>query len=151
MIATASHINLKNIYDQDFNQWLEITANLLKQKSFNELDLENLIEEIEAMGKSQKRELENRLIVLIIHLLKWKYQTNKRSQSWLSTILEQRRQLKKLLKDNPSLKLHLEKIKEECYEDAREDASIETRLNLNIFPEVNPFSLEEIFQVDFLP
>jgi len=77
MVAITSKLELKEIYDRDFHQWLEITANLLKEKKFTELDLVNLIIEIEAMGKNTQRELKNRLVVLIMHLLKWKFNLKK--------------------------------------------------------------------------
>ena len=90
-------MNYNSLYEQDFNLWLKTTADLLRKQEFTSLDLENLITEIEAMGRSEKRELYNRLIILLLHLLKWEYQPSHRSNSWLSTINEQRRQIIKLL------------------------------------------------------
>ena len=75
-----------NLYEQDFLLWIETTANLLRAGKLTEIDIANLIEEIESMGRSEKRELKNRLIVLLMHLLKWKYQPGKRSESWKNTI-----------------------------------------------------------------
>jgi hypothetical protein len=151
MVLLKDKIDLKEIYEQDFNIWLEITANLLKEKQFDELDLENLIEEIESMSRNNKRELDSRLIVLIMHLLKWKYQPQKQSKSWLSTINEQRRQIDNLLKYNPSLKPFVLTIINQCYQRSRKDASKETKLKLNSFPVDNPFTLEEILDEDFFP
>lgn len=151
MISTNYQLELTEIYEQDFNQWLEITANLLKEKKFSQLDLANLIIEIEAMGKNNQRELKNRLVVLIMHLLKWKYQPEKKSNSWLKTINEQRRQLLFLLEDNPSLKPKIETVINKCYALARKEASQETKLNISKFPEDNPFLLTEILDADFFP
>jgi hypothetical protein len=151
MITLTTKTDLKQIYEQDFNIWLEKTANLLKEGKFEELDLENLIEEIEDMGKNNKRELESRLIVLVMHLLKWKYQPQKKSKSWLKTINEQRIQLKILLKYNPSLKPFITTIIDECYQDARKNASKETNLSLMTFPVDNPLSIEQILDRDFFP
>ncbi len=151
MVAIKSELELKEIYDQDFNQWLVITAKLLKENKFSELDLENLILEIEAMGKNNQRELKNRLVVLIMHLLKWKYQPEKKSTSWLKTINEQRRQLTFLLEDNPSLKPKINTVIDKCYSLARKEASQETNLPLKTFPENNPFTLTEILDADFFP
>lgn len=151
MLEIKSQLELKKIYDQDFNQWLEITANLLKQKKFKALDLENLIIEIESMGKSNKRELKSRLIILIMHLLKWKYQPEKRSQSWLSTINEQRLQIELLLEQNPSLKPQIQPIIEKYYSKARKIASQETNLNLSLFPSEIPFNTNSILESDFFP
>lgn len=151
MVVTKSQLELKEIYEQDFNQWLKITANLLQQKKFKEIDLDNLIIELESMGKSNKRELISRLIILIMHLLKWKYQPQKQSKSWLSTINEQRLQLELILEQNPSLKREIEQIITQRYEKARKMASQETRLGLQLFPSENPFNLTEILAEDFFP
>lgn len=128
-------MTLNSLYDRDYSLWLETTATLLRSKDFAGLDLENLIEEIEAMGRSEKRELYNRLIVLLLHLLKWDYQPSHRSNSWLSTINKQRRQIIKLLEDSPSLKNYLQEHFGECYQIARKDASSETGLPLAHFLE----------------
>ncbi len=151
MVSTIDKLELTEIYEKDFNQWLEITANLLKENKFNELDLENLIIEIEAMGKNNQRELASRLIILIMHLLKWKYQPKKKSRSWLSTINEQRLQLELLLEQNPSLNNKIPNIINSCYTKARTIAHRETNLPLTIFPEDNPFILTEILDADFFP
>lgn len=150
MVTTIKY-DLKQLYEQDFYLWLETNAKLLSEKRFTELDLEHLITEIISMGKSEKRELENRLIVLIMHLLKCQYQSDKLSKSWINTIKEQRRQIRKLLKNSPSLKSYLPKFIDECYQDARFEASDETRLELITFPLNNPFSLDDILNSEFFP
>jgi hypothetical protein len=140
------------LYEQDYQQWLEKTVNLLRDRSFELLDLDNLIEEIEDMGKSSKREVFNRLVVLLIHLLKWKYQPARQSNSWLSTINEQRRQLLILFRDSPSLhKSYVPTIFSECYQMACKLASKETKLPLATFPESCPFTEIEILDFDFFP
>jgi Domain of unknown function DUF29 len=138
-----------SLYEQDFTLWLETTADSLRKKDFASLDLENLIEEIEAMGRSEKRELYNRLIVLLMHLLKWEYQPSHRSNSWLSTINEQRRQIIKLLADSPSLKNYLQENFPECYQLARKDASLETGLPIENFPEQLTFFQENLLNADY--
>jgi hypothetical protein len=140
------------LYEHDYQQWLEKTVKLLRDRSFELLDLDNLIEEIEDMGKSSKREVFNRLVVLLIHLLKWKYQPARQSNSWLSTINEQRRQLFILFRDSPSLpKSYLPNIFDECYQMACKLAAKETNLPLATFPESCPFTEIEILDFDFLP
>jgi hypothetical protein len=140
------------LYEHDYQQWLEKTVKLLRDHSFELLDLDNLIEEIEDMGKSSKREVFNRLVVLLIHLLKWKYQPARQSNSWLSTINEQRRQLFILFRDSPSLpKSYLPNIFDECYQMACKLAAKETNLPLATFPESCPFTEIEILDFDFLP
>jgi hypothetical protein len=92
------------LYNQDYCLWLETTAKLLRNHQLDHVDFEHLIEEIEDMGKEKRRELKNRLIVLLMHLLKYQYQSEKRSSSWVSTIWEQFYQIESLLEDSPSLK-----------------------------------------------
>lgn len=140
-----------NLYDQDFNLWLETTVNQLKKRQLDQLDYENLIEEIEDMGKSQKHALESNLIVILMHLLKYQYQPEKRSNSWRYTIREHRRRVLRSLKDSPSLKPYLVEIFESCYDYAMKEAADETGLSLDIFPVKSPFSLEETLDFDFLP
>lgn len=140
-----------NLYEQDFYLWIETIAKQLKTGRFAEIDLENLIEEIESMGRSEKRALESNLVVLLMHLLKYKYQPEKRTNSWLSTILEHRRRLNRNLQDSPSLKKYFLKIFSECYQDARQQAAIETGLLIDNFPAESPFSEDRCLNKDFLP
>ena len=133
-----------DLYDQDFYLWIETISKQLKAGKFAEIDLANLIEEIESMGKSEKRELKSRLIVLLMHLLKWQYQPEKRSESWRSTITEQRICIELLLEDSPSLQPLLIEIFVDCYEKARLKASEETGIKLNFFPKESPFTLEDV-------
>lgn len=140
------------LYETDYQEWIDTTLQHLRNQEFNQLDLVHLIEEIETMGKSDKRELQNRLIILLMHLLKWKYQPNNQSSSWLSTIDEQRRQLLFIFEDSPSLeKNYLATVFDKCYQMARKSASKETQLSLSTFPESCPFSQTEIFNIDFYP
>ena len=138
-----------NLYEQDFYLWTQITAEQLKKNKFNEIDITNLIEEIESMGRSEKRELKSRLVVLLMHLLKWHYQPEKRSESWRSTITEQRICIEGLLEDSPSLKPLLSEVFEDCYQKARLKASDETGIKLNFFPKESPFSLEETLESSY--
>jgi hypothetical protein len=152
MTAQSSSPVTPFLYDRDYQQWLEETVKLLRDRSFELLDLDNLIEEIEDMGKSSKREVFNRLVVLLIHLLKWKYQSSRQFNSWLSTINEQRRQLFLLFRDSPSLqKSYLPTIFDECYQMACKLAAKETKLSVTTFPEICPFTEIEILDFDFLP
>ncbi len=139
------------LYETDFNLWVEQTVSQLKNGKIQDLDLENLIEEIASMGRSDKREIKSRLIVLMMHLLKWKYQPQKQTISWITTINEQRRQIKIILKDSPSLKPYLQNEIEDCYQDARQDAEKETQLSLAIFPVENPFTLDQILDPNYFP
>ncbi len=140
-----------SLYEQDFYLWIETTVNQLKNGQLAAVDLENLIEEIEAMGRSEKQALESNLIVVLLHLLKYQYQPAKRSNSWLSSIYEHRRRLNKALKNSPSLKPYYTEVFEECYQDARQEAALETGLALEVFPVVCPFTPEATLDRDFLP
>ena len=145
-MTSQSFINDKNLYEQDFYLWTQTIAQQLKENNFHEIDIPNLIEEIESMGRSEKRELKNRLIVLLMHLLKWQYQSEKRSESWRSTISKQRICIETLLEDSPSLQPLLTEVFEDCYQKARLRASDETGIKLNFFPKESPFTLEEILK-----
>lgn len=143
--------SLLNLYETDFYAWTQEQAKLLKHQQWSQLDLPNLIEEIESLGKQQRAELRNRLKVLIGHLLKWEFQSAKRSRSWLMTIRVQRRDTQELMQENPSLKPYLQEALQKIYESGRDLAVGETNLPLKSFPENCPYTLEEIFSDRFYP
>ncbi|MBD2567172.1 DUF29 domain-containing protein [Anabaena lutea] len=136
-------------HDHDFYAWTLEQAHLLRTRQFNQIDFDHIAEEIEDMGRSEKRELESRLEVLIMHLLKWQFQPNLRSRCWQLTIKEQRLRLEKLLAENPSLSSFLADSLDKIYQLATISAERETGLSL--FPETCPYSLTEIFTLEFLP
>jgi Domain of unknown function DUF29 len=140
-----------DLYDRDYYQWLDVTATLLSEGRLNELDVPNLLDELEAMGKSQKRAIESYLKVLLLHLLKWKYQPGMRSGSWRSSIRNSRLGISDRIEESPSLRELPELILEKCYGVARSNAADETGLDRSVFPEVCPFTLVELLQEDFLP
>ena len=149
-MSQASIATSKSLYDRDFYLWIQTTAQQLKEGQFNEIDIPNLIEEIESMGRSEKRELKSRLIVLLMHLLKWQYQPEKRSESWRSTISEQRICIEGLLEDSPSLQPLISEVFDDCYQKARLKAADETGIKLNFFPKESPFTLDETLNVSLL-
>lgn len=138
-----------NLYETDFYAWTVEQSKLLKEGDFQHLDLVNLVEEIESLGKQQRQELRNRLGVLIGHLLKWDYQPEKRSKSWRVTMREQRREILQLLKENPSLKLYLEEAMTQAHEAGLDLVVKETPLDYGDLPEHCPYSLEQLFDPDF--
>jgi len=140
-----------SLYDQDFYQWTQEQAELMKAGALSQLDISNLIEEVESMGKSQKRELLSRMTVLLVHLLKWDYQPEQRSGSWKSTIRTQRREIKFLLLDNPSLKRSVQDASISVYPDSKASASDETGLPESAFPETCPYTVEQIMSQLSLP
>jgi hypothetical protein len=139
------------LYDRDYYLWIETTLELLRQGKLSEVDLPNLIEEIEDMGISQKDAVYSNLKVVLMHLLKYKYQSQKRSNSWRSSIREHRQRLKKAFRNSPSLKKYYLEIFDECYADARDLAADETSLPLQTFSLTCPFTTDEALNPDYLP
>ncbi|MBW4618569.1 MAG: DUF29 domain-containing protein [Cyanosarcina radialis HA8281-LM2] len=133
-------------YDRDFNLWIEQTVELLRSGRWAELDLENLIDELEGTSRRDKREILSRLKVLIMHLLKWKYQPDRRCGSWESTIRTNRDEIAQILADSPSLKNYPALVLEQAYPVARKNAASETELHLEIFPADCPFSIETVLE-----
>lgn len=142
---------LQEEYDNDFYAWTFHNAELLRERKFDEIDTEHLAEEIEDMGKSNKRALMNRFSILIAHLLKWKLQPIRRSKSWVLTIKHQRFEIMDLLKESPSLKHEIALQFEHAYEKALIIAAEQTGIDETKLPEVCPFSLEQCLNSDFLP
>ena len=139
------------LYETDFNLWIEQTVNQLKNGQIQDLDIENLIEEVQSMGSNDKREIKSRLIVLIMHLLKYKYQPKKKTKSWTSTIITQRNELELVLENSPSLNPFLKENISECYQKSRKNAARETKLPLTTFPLECPFTSEQIIDSDYFP
>ncbi len=138
-------------YQNDFYSWTQQQAALLKARQFDKLDFDNLVEEIESMGASEKRELISRLTVLLAHLLKWKIQPEKRGNSWRATIEIQRIDLKEHLRDNPSLKHQLDERFKDSYRKGILLAVKETELHPSKFPKESPFTMEQVFDEDYFP
>jgi len=115
------------------------------------MDIDNLIEEVESMGRSEKRELESRLTILLLHLLKWKYQEVRQGRSWQLSIDEQRIQFEKTLNENPGLKPALDLIIKDAYKLAVIRAARETRISKAIFPERCPWTLAQFIEEGFYP
>lgn len=144
-------MTLQELYDTDFNSWIQQHIFLLKAGRVNEIDNTHLIEELEDMGKSDTRELKSRLTTLIAHLLKWQFQPEQRSTSWKSSIIEQRTQLSFLLDDSPSLKRTIDDAVIKIYNKAREWAIEETGLKSTHFPKECPYSIAQLFDKNFYP
>jgi hypothetical protein len=148
-VPSANH--LSTLYEQDYYLWLETTAKLLRDGQLSALDAANLLEEIEDMGRSEKRAVYSNLKILLMHLLKYRYQPEKRSNSWIASIVEHQQRLKKAFKESPSLQPYFTEVFNECYQDARELAAAETGLAIDWFPVETPFTPEEILTSGYLP
>lgn len=142
---------LKSDYEQDYHQWLAETAYLLTEGHFSELDIPNLVDEIESMGKSQKRAIESYLKVLLLHLLKWQYQPEQRSGSWRSSIRNARQGIADRIEESPSLKSYPETVFAKCYKISRANAADETGLALETFPQDIVYTVEEALDEAFWP
>jgi hypothetical protein len=138
-------------YRTDFNLWIEQTAQLLREKRWYDLDLEHLIEEVEDLGKSERRGIASQLTRLLLHLLKWQYQPQRRSDSWLDSITDARTQIELALEDSPSLKKYAAEQLEQSYQRARQQAARQTGMPLSTFPQECPYSLDLILADEWLP
>lgn len=138
-----------NLYETDFYAWTLEQTKLLKAGDFKHLDIANLVEEVESLGKQQRQELENRLAVLLGHLLKWEFQPDRRSKSWRATLREQRRTIQRLLAQNPSLKPYLSEAIAIAYESGLDLVVRETPLDYPDLPTDCPYTLIQIFDPDF--
>jgi Domain of unknown function DUF29 len=141
----------KTQYEHDFYAWSIEQAALLRAGKLAEADIAHIAEEIDSMGRSEKRELVNRLTVLLLHLLKWRFQPGLRGNSWRLSIEEQRYRLEDHLGDNPSLRSQLDVAVRDAYRLALIEAERETGLARSTFPPVCPFAFEQAMNVDFWP
>ena len=141
----------ESLYETDFYKWTSQQATLLRTKNLSDADIKNIAEEIEDMGKNVKRELESRLKILFIHLLKWQYQSGYRGNSWKYSIEEQRAELSDHILDNPSLKHKLPEAIERAYRYAITGAAKETGFSKSIFPNQCPWSFEQTMDNAFWP
>jgi hypothetical protein len=138
-------------YDRDVILWAEEQARLLRAGRFAELDIEHIADEIEDVGKAEKRELASRMAVLLAHLLKWRFQPEKRTRSWRSTIKTQRQRIELAIRATPSLKCVLRdpNWKLDTWLEARTQAERET--GIEDLPEDCPFTFDEARDPDFWP
>ncbi|MEH2083221.1 MAG: DUF29 domain-containing protein [Nostoc sp.] len=140
------------LYNQDFLVWTQQQAECLKKGRWAELDVEHLVEELEALGRSERKELGSYLQVLLIHLLKCQYQPERKTKSWVNTISNCRNQIQDCLEDTPSLQRLLEDWEwiQKYYRRARRDAANETQKPIEIFPLECPFTIEQLLDPEFL-
>jgi hypothetical protein len=138
-------------YEGDYFAWSEDQAAKIRAAMPKGVDWENVAEEIESLGRSQKTEIRNRLRVLLVHLLKWEYQPDRRSASWQSTIGEQRISIEGVIEDSPSLRRYPSEVLAAAYLAARERAAFETKMPLNTFPNSPPYSIGEVLNPRFMP
>ncbi len=139
------------LYDRDFFAWSRQQAELLRAGKLAQADIEHIAEEIDSMGRTEKRELIGRLSVLLLHLLKWRHQPDKRGPSWEASIRVQRNRLADHLDDNPSLKPLLPQALAFAYRDAALEAVAETGLAGATSPRMCPWTVEQVLDGEFWP
>ncbi|MGL5032998.1 MAG: DUF29 domain-containing protein [Microcystaceae cyanobacterium] len=137
-------------YDHDLTVWATATAQLLRERCWDAVDWEHLIEEVEDLGKSERSAIASQMERIMVHLLKWEYQPQRRSDSWLDSINDGRSQIRRKLEDSPSLRNHPVQILAKEYIRARREAARQTHLEIAIFPELCPYSMEQVIE-DWLP
>lgn len=143
-----------SLYEQDYYLWLIQTSKLLQEGKLNQVDINNLIEEIDSMGRSEKKEIKSRLIILIEHLLKlnyWQAEKEYNARGWRNTVVEQRLQINLSFEDSPSLIKVLDESFLDCYNKARISTLQKYQLSGDLFPIQPPFSLEDILDSNYLP
>ena len=150
MVSKAMASN-QGLYERDFYAWTKEQAALLRAGRWQDLDIENVAEEIESMGRSERRELISRLKVLLVHLLKWHYQPALQNKSWRNTISEQRRSMRLHLDENPSLKASLEEVMRIAYGAAIVAAEAETGQDVSTFPQACPWTIDQTLEDGWLP
>lgn len=138
-------------YEVDYAQWCVEQAALVREGKFAGLDRENLAEEIESLGRSDKREIASRMEVLIAHLLKWQFQPEARSLSWAKSIIGARQSILEILDESPSLRQYPATTVERAYRVARVDAADETGIPVAEFPQVCPFRNDDLLNVKYYP
>ncbi len=142
---------MNSAYSADFDTWTGQTAQLLREGRWAEIDTERLIEEVEDLGKRDRRAVVSQLIRLLLHLLKWQYQPERRSDSWLDSITDARVQIELAFEDSPSLKSYLARQVESSYERARRQAVQQAGISESVFPTTCPYTLSQCLAEDWLP
>ena len=141
----------KAAYDADLYAWTRAQAEALRAENWSALDLTNLAEEFASLGSEQEHVVESHLTVLLTHLLKWRYEPERRGKSWRNSILVARQQIAKRLRRSPSLRPKLPKFLAEAYTDARRRAAMQTELPLATFPETCPWEVVQILDTEYWP
>jgi hypothetical protein len=146
-MTTARALPLGVLYERDETAWLELTASLVAEGRLREIDRAALVEYLSDMAKRDKREVTNRLTVLIAHVLKWQYQPKRRTNSWRATILSQQDELEELLESGTLLR-YADGILAKCYGKAVQRTAAETGLQVQKFPEACPYSIGGLLSRD---
>lgn len=148
---TLSPEKVTTLYEIDYLLWIETTLQQLRDRDYNQVDWQNLLEAIEDMGKSERHSIKSNLTVVLMHLLKWEFQPQCRTGSWAGSITQHRTRILYALEDSPSLNNYLPEVLETAYSRARQEASDETQLPLSMFPLDCPYAIEQVLDDEFWP
>ncbi|MGD1903177.1 MAG: DUF29 domain-containing protein [Geitlerinemataceae cyanobacterium] len=148
---TLAQERLALLYERDRARWLEATLQRLRDRDYDNIDWDNLLEELDDMARSDRRAIKNNTVVILVHLLKWQYQPEMRTGSWAGSITEHRTRILALLDDSPSLRNALPDAVEWAYPRAKRQASDETGLRPDRFPETCSYKPEDVYDDDFWP
>jgi len=143
--------SLADLYKTDFHAWTLAAADLVRRHRFDELNADDLAEELDSMGRKERNEVANHLVILLAHLLKWQLQPAYRSTSWRSSIIEQRKQIQRQIQHSPSVRPYVAEAMVEAYPDAVDIAARETLLDSGGFPSACPYSQEQVLDFDYYP
>ncbi|KQT47478.1 hypothetical protein ASG43_10250 [Aureimonas sp. Leaf454] len=151
----AQSAKTTSLYERDFYAWTQDQAEKLRVRATfdnrGDIDWDHAAEEIESLGRSQRSEIRSRLLVILVHLLKWRHQSHRRSRSWKGTLIEQRRRIEDEMAESPSLSGYAESVLQREYETARIKAAGETHLPEETFPDACPFTIDQILDPNFYP
>lgn len=142
---------MSNLYDEDFNLWIQEQATLIKRGRFQELDIGHLVEEIEDLSKRQRHAVRSQLIRLLFHLLKWRYQPAHRSESWVRSIQDARTEIELILEDSPSLKTYPAEVLNSAYQKTLRKDPENPAIESIELPLICPWTIEQVLDVDFWP
>lgn len=142
---------MSETYTADFTAWAEQTAELLRQGCWHEIDMPQLIDEVEDLGRSERRGIVSQLVRLLLHLLKWQYQLQRRSDSWLDAITDARTQIELAIEASPSLEDYPAEQLAQSYPRSRRQAAKRTGLAEAVFPETSPYAIHLVLDMDWLP
>ena len=151
MATAREKLRPRHSYEEDGYSWALEQAELLRARRFDLLDVENVAEEIEDLGKSFAKELSSRYGTLLTHLLKWEFQPEWRSKSWVARVRRERGAIAKHLRDNPGLKPRRAELFADSFDEARQQAVVETNLPPDRFPAARPYTLEQAMDPAFWP
>ena len=151
MPQTTLEPELVNLYETDYLAWVELTVSKLRSQDLAAINWENLIAEIEDMGKSARNSLKSNLRIILLHLLKWQYQPSHRSRSWQTSIVEHRLRIDDAFAESPSLKRYFVEVFDDAYAGAIQLASSETGIDKAAFAKSCPYTQKQVLDLEFLP